>query len=72
MNSAANGTEGEDARRSAPRECMACRGSGEVISHLGGEPKAVTCPWCEGTGVRGAISDAQDKWRTSEEGSETA
>jgi DnaJ-class molecular chaperone len=42
-----------------PRECMACRGSGKVISNLGGSPKTVTCPWCEGGGVRIPGIDAQ-------------
>jgi hypothetical protein len=30
-----------------------------VISGLGGEPKPVTCPWCEGAGVFTAGHDAQ-------------
>ena len=30
--------------------CSACRGTGQVISTLGGSPNAVTCPWCEGSG----------------------
>jgi DnaJ-class molecular chaperone len=34
----------------APRECTACRGTGQVVSNLGGTPRQVTCPWCEGTG----------------------
>jgi DnaJ-class molecular chaperone len=33
-----------------PRECSACRGTGRVISNLGGSPQQVECPWCEGTG----------------------
>ena len=33
-----------------PPECSACRGTGSVISNLGGSPSTVTCPWCEGTG----------------------
>lgn len=39
--------------------CTACRGSGRVISGLGGEPQTLTCPWCEGTGQRLADHDAQ-------------
>jgi DnaJ-class molecular chaperone len=31
-------------------QCRACRGTGSVISGLGGEPRPVTCPWCEGGG----------------------
>jgi hypothetical protein len=45
-----------------PRECMPCRGSGQVISNLGGSPTKVTCPWCEGGGVRLAGVDAQASW----------
>jgi hypothetical protein len=41
---------------------MACRGSGKVISNLGGSPKTVTCPWCEGGGVRIPEIDAQAHW----------
>jgi DnaJ-class molecular chaperone len=45
-----------------PRECMPCRGSGQVISNLGGEPSQVPCPWCGGGGVRVADTDAQARW----------
>jgi len=45
-----------------PRECMPCRGSGQVISNLGGTPSKVTCPWCGGGGVRLAGTDAQAGW----------
>ncbi len=41
---------------------MACRGSGKVISNLGGEPGTVTCPWCAGGGVRLPGTDAQAAW----------
>jgi DnaJ-class molecular chaperone len=40
--------------------CRPCRGSGSVISGLGGEERAVTCPWCGGSGVRDATRDAQE------------
>ena len=30
--------------------CTVCRGTGQVISTLGGSPQTVTCPWCKGTG----------------------
>jgi DnaJ-class molecular chaperone len=44
----------------APEEvCMACRGTGRLISGLGGEPHEVRCPWCEGTGRRIPGVDAQ-------------
>jgi DnaJ-class molecular chaperone len=46
-----------------PRECMACRGTGRVISNLGGAPSEVACPWCEGTGTRVPGIDAQVRWR---------
>jgi len=72
MNSAVSGADEGDAQQSSARECMACRGTGNVISHLGGEPKTVTCPWCDGAGVRGAISDAQAKWQKPVEGPDTA
>jgi DnaJ-class molecular chaperone len=52
----------------APRECTACRGTGQVISNLGGSPHQVTCPWCEGTGRFIPGHDAQAA-RRSEEGS---
>ncbi|MDX6672588.1 MAG: hypothetical protein QOH11_6 [Solirubrobacteraceae bacterium] len=40
-------------------ECSACRGTGKVISALGGEEKPVTCPWCEGSGRFDPEHDAQ-------------
>jgi DnaJ-class molecular chaperone len=42
-----------------PSTCTACRGSGELISGLGGEPHRVRCPWCEGTGRFDSARDAQ-------------
>ena len=41
---------------------MPCRGSGRVISNLGGTANMVTCPWCGGGGVRLADVDAQAGW----------
>jgi hypothetical protein len=41
---------------------MACRGSGQVISNLGGAPGKLTCPWCAGGGVRVADINAQARW----------
>jgi hypothetical protein len=41
---------------------MACRGSGKVISNLGGTPSTITCPWCRGGGARVADIDAQAQW----------
>ena len=45
-----------------PRECMACRGSGRVLSNLGGSSSTVECPWCRGSGIRPAEVDAQAHW----------
>jgi hypothetical protein len=45
---------------------MACRGSGKVISNLGGTPKEVACPWCQGSGRRIPGIDAQEPWRAAE------
>jgi hypothetical protein len=41
---------------------MPCRGTGEVVSNLGGSASMVSCPWCGGTGKRVAGIDAQAKW----------
>jgi hypothetical protein len=53
----------EVAMAHGPRECMPCRGSGKLISKLGGELSTVTCPWCEGDSMRIPGVDAQAKWR---------
>ena len=45
------------------RECSACRGTGRVISNLGGSPTEVECPWCDGTGRFIAGHDAQARHR---------
>jgi DnaJ-class molecular chaperone len=45
-----------------PRECMPCRGTGQVISNLGGTATMVTCPWCGGGKVRRNAVDAQARW----------
>jgi len=47
---------------------MPCRGSGQVISNLGGTPKRISCPWCGGSGVRLAGVDAQAKWSERDPG----
>lgn len=41
---------------------MPCRGTGKVISSLGGEQRRIPCPWCEGTGVKHSGVDAQAGW----------
>jgi DnaJ-class molecular chaperone len=48
---------GEDPAR---LKCTPCRGTGQVISALGGNPHDITCPWCDGTGVFQRGRDAQD------------
>jgi hypothetical protein len=50
---------------------MPCRGSGKLISNLGGTPSTVTCPWCDGGGVRLAGIDAQARWREDDGAAET-
>jgi len=49
----------DDADRPEPPPCPACRGTGRVISNLGGSPSTVTCPWCEGGGRYLREHDAQ-------------
>jgi DnaJ-class molecular chaperone len=49
-----------------PRECMPCRGTGQVISNLGDTPSTVTCPWCDGGGMRLADVDAQARFSDAE------
>ncbi len=59
----------------APNACIPCRGTGRVISNLGGEPRQVACPWCRGGGVRLTGVDAQAAWleqRAAGEGGEGA
>jgi DnaJ-class molecular chaperone len=42
-----------------PLPCAPCRGTGNVISNLGGTASTVTCPWCEGGGVQLTEHNAQ-------------
>jgi len=42
--------------------CLPCRGTGQVISYLGGGEERVGCPWCGGSGKRQAGVDAQARW----------
>jgi DnaJ-class molecular chaperone len=47
--------------------CSACRGTGTVISNLGGERSELPCPWCEGRGLRlGTEHNAQTVGRGDE------
>ncbi len=61
---ASEGTDAQELTEAThePRECMACRGTGRVISNLGGTPSTVDCPWCSGSGLRPAEVDAQEHW----------
>ncbi len=47
---------------------MACRGSGRVISNLGGTPSTLECPWCGGSGARAPGIDAQAHWLAADAG----
>jgi hypothetical protein len=38
-----------------------------VISHLGGSPSRVSCPWCGGSGLRTPGIDAQAHWRSEQD-----
>jgi DnaJ-class molecular chaperone len=40
--------------------CTPCRGTGRLMSNLGGEPHEVTCPWCDGSGRFDPGRDAQE------------
>jgi DnaJ-class molecular chaperone len=72
MASADRDSEDRTEEAHEPRECMPCRGSGKVISNLGGTPSTVTCPWCDGGGVRLTGIDAQAHWGGSEAAGDTS
>jgi len=46
--------------------CTVCRGTGTLISNLGGSPSTVTCAWCDGTGSFLPDHDAQAARRAPE------
>jgi hypothetical protein len=50
-----------------PIPCTACRGTGKVISNLGGSPSTVDCPWCDGTGTYIPGHDAQSRHRGADQ-----
>jgi len=52
---------GDDRRPAAgePLPCAPCRGTGQLISSIGGEQGRVPCPWCEGGGAQVPGHDAQ-------------
>jgi hypothetical protein len=49
----------DEPQTATPLPCAPCRGTGHVISNLGGTAQQVTCPWCEGGGVQLPEHDAQ-------------
>jgi DnaJ-class molecular chaperone len=49
----------QDGAGGEPQVCRPCRGTGTVISGLGGEQHTQPCPWCDGTGTRIPERDAQ-------------
>jgi hypothetical protein len=53
----------DEAGTAPDQPCPPCRGTGEVISNLGGESKRVSCPWCEGSGRWLPDHDAQARFR---------
>ena len=40
--------------------CTPCRGTGKLLSSLGGQSHEVTCPWCGGSGRFTPGEDAQE------------
>ena len=40
--------------------CTPCRGTGQLVSNLGGSAHRVVCPWCDGTGEFISGRDAQE------------
>ena len=42
--------------------CSPCRGTGTVVSMLGGQRSELKCPWCQGTGVQAPVQDPQTRW----------
>lgn len=69
MSAPENAAKKQDAteQHGEPQACMPCRGSGRVISNLGGTQSKVTCPWCRGGGMRIVRSDAQE-YRREQDG----
>jgi len=56
--SALNGEENQGAWSAT--SCRPCRGTGRLISTLGGVSHQVVCPWCHGTGETIPGINAQD------------
>jgi len=55
-----------------PTPCSPCRGTGKLISNLGGTPSTVTCPWCDGGGIEIRGHDAQARRRAEAGGTDPA
>jgi DnaJ-class molecular chaperone len=53
-------TDDVKARDAGRSECSPCKGTGRLISNLGGEPHEVVCPWCGGSGKFVPGRDAQE------------
>jgi hypothetical protein len=51
----------ERGRETGPSTCSPCRGTGKLLSNLGGAAHEVRCPWCRGTGGRIPGIDAQQE-----------
>jgi len=64
----ASDPEQQPAEPTEPVVCAPCRGTGEVISNLGGERAVVPCPWCDGSGVQIPAHDAQAARRAATAG----
>jgi DnaJ-class molecular chaperone len=58
--------EDATATETETRPCPPCRGTGRIVSRLGGSAQTVTCPWCEGTGHVIPGHDAQAAKRASQ------
>ena len=41
-------------------QCTPCRGTGKLVSNLGGTAHVIVCPWCDGTGAFQPGRDAQE------------
>lgn len=52
----------------AEATCLPCRGTGSVVSYLGGDGNSIPCPWCAGTGARQPGIDAQARWQAAAAG----
>lgn len=46
-----------------PEPCSPCRGTGKVVSQLGGKREEIPCPWCDGGGIRLPEHNAQARFK---------